>query len=269
MVIRPGGAMAPRVLHFIWILDVSDSMNVDNKIQSLNNALREAIPAMQAAARNHPEAHVLVRAVRFSDGAQWHIPQPTPLEGLRWEDLKARGETHLGAALRMAADGLRGLPTERGLPPHLVLVSDGFPTDDWKAGLRELMDQPLGRAAVRLAVAIGQDADVDVLEGFIGNREFHVLHANNAAALAQKIIFASRSFVRPGPIAEDRAENGKTWRPNASYAVGQDILDPNKNTQTVATAGTSGATEPAWQLGEGVLTLDGSVVWRNLGGDVW
>src|SRR5690348_13741263 len=110
MVIRPGGAMAPRALHFIWILDVSDSMNTDNKIQSLNNALREAIPAMQEAARSHPEARVLVRAVKFADGAQWHIPVATPIEDLQWEDLQARGETHLGAALRMVADGLRGLP---------------------------------------------------------------------------------------------------------------------------------------------------------------
>jgi len=269
MVIRPGGAMAPRALHFIWILDVSDSMNVDNKIQSLNNALREAIPAMQDAARTHPEAHVLVRVVRFSDGAQWHIAEPTPLEALRWEDLKARGETHLGAALRMVADGLKNLPVERGLPPHLVLVSDGFPTDDWKAGLRALMDQPLGQAAVRLAVAIGEDADVQVLEGFIGNREFHVLRANNAAVLAQKIIFASRSFVRPDAVGKDQAPDGRAWRPNTGFALGHDIVDPNKNTQTVVTAGTSGSSDPAWQLGEGDLTRDGSVVWKNLGGDVW
>jgi len=268
MAIRPGGVMAPRVLHFIWILDVSDSMNTDNKIQSLNNALREAIPAMQAAARSHPEANVLVRAVRFSDGAQWHIPEPTPIADLRWEDLRAQGETHLGAALRMVADGLRGLPVERGLPPHLVLVSDGFPTDDWKAGLKVLMDQPLGRAAIRLAVAIGQDADVQVLENFIGNREFHALRANNAATLAEKIIFASRSFVRPAPVADDQVD-GKVWRPNAAVAMGQDILDLNKNTQTAVAAGTTGPTEPEWQLVEGGLTKDGSVVWKNLGGDVW
>jgi uncharacterized protein YegL len=268
MVIRPGGAMAPRALHFIWILDVSDSMNTDNKIQSLNNALREAIPAMQEAARSHPEARVLVRAVKFADGAQWHIPVATPIEDLQWEDLQARGETHLGAALRMVADGLRGLPVERGLPPHLVLISDGFPTDDWKAGLKALMAQPLGYAAIRLAVAIGQDADVKVLEDFIGNREFQVLRANNAASLAQKIIFASRSFARPASGAEPAADS-RAWRPNTAFAVGWDILDANQNTQTVATAGTSGPVQPAWQLGEGALTRDGSVVWKNLGGDVW
>src|ERR1700683_1465271 len=44
---RPGGQMAARPLHFIWLADGSGSMRVDGKIQALNNAIREAIPHMQ------------------------------------------------------------------------------------------------------------------------------------------------------------------------------------------------------------------------------
>ena len=40
---RPGGELAARPLHFIWIADCSGSMAVDGKIQSLNTAIREAI----------------------------------------------------------------------------------------------------------------------------------------------------------------------------------------------------------------------------------
>ena len=43
----PGGALASRPLHFIWVADCSGSMSVDGKIQALNNAIREAIPHMQ------------------------------------------------------------------------------------------------------------------------------------------------------------------------------------------------------------------------------
>lgn len=39
---RPGGEMATRPLHFIWIADCSGSMGIDGKIQALNNAIREA-----------------------------------------------------------------------------------------------------------------------------------------------------------------------------------------------------------------------------------
>lgn len=42
---RPGGELATRPLHFIWIADCSGSMSIDGKIQALNNAIREATPS--------------------------------------------------------------------------------------------------------------------------------------------------------------------------------------------------------------------------------
>lgn len=62
---RPGGELATRPLHFIWIADCSGSMRSDGKIQALNNAIREAVPHMRTAADENPNAEVLVRAVRF------------------------------------------------------------------------------------------------------------------------------------------------------------------------------------------------------------
>ena len=50
MTMRPGGELATRPLHFIWIADCSGSMAVDGKIQSLNTAIKEAIPNMQQVA---------------------------------------------------------------------------------------------------------------------------------------------------------------------------------------------------------------------------
>src|ERR1035441_2600778 len=166
----PGeGKLSARPLHVIWILDCSGSMKANGKIQALNTAIREAIPALQQAARDNPEAQVLVRALRFSRGAQWHIAVPTPAEEGKWEDLTADAHTDMGKALAMVAEELKVPPMKpRSLPPVLVLISDGQPTDDFSVGLKKLMDQPWGRAAVRLAIAIGQDADLDVLQRFIG-----------------------------------------------------------------------------------------------------
>ena len=189
---RPGGELAARPLHFIWIADCSGSMASDGKIQILNNAIRDAIPHMQTSARENPNAKVLVRALRFSNGAQWHIPYPTPVEDFKWLDLSAEGVTDMGMALSMVADQLKIPPmTERALPPVLALVSDGQPTDDFEEGLNELMDQPWGRKAVRVAVSIGKDADDEVLQRFIGNSELKVLHANSPESLVRHIRWVS------------------------------------------------------------------------------
>ena len=201
---RPGGELASRPLHFFWICDCSGSMQADGKIQSLNNAIKEALPHMQHAAEENPNAQVLVRAARFSDGAQWHIA-PTPVADFRWTDLKAGGLTDMGKAIRMVAEQLRIPPmSDRALPPILVLVSDGQPTDDYTGAVRELLDLPWGKRAVRIAVAIGTDADQDALQVFIANPEIPVLQANNAETLVNYIRWASTAVLKAASAPASR-----------------------------------------------------------------
>jgi uncharacterized protein YegL len=194
---RPGGELATRPLHFIWMADCSGSMAVDGKIQSLNTAIKEAIPNMQAVADENPNAQVLVRAVKFSDGAQWHVSRPTDIAEFKWDDLQAGGVTAMGRALTIVADQLRIPPmTERALPPVLVLISDGQPTDDFSGGLQALMNEPWGRKAVRVAIAIGEDADHEVLKQFIANPELEPLQANNPESLIKYIRWVSTAVLK-------------------------------------------------------------------------
>src|SRR5271169_307672 len=140
MSVLPGGPIASRPLHFIWILDCSGSMGGD-KIQQLNFAIREALPAMRDTADDNPNAQVLVRAVTFSTGARWHVSNPTPVASFTWTDVRASGVTDMGKALSMVAEQLKIPPmSDRALPPVLVLVSDGQPTDNFTGGLKALMD---------------------------------------------------------------------------------------------------------------------------------
>ncbi len=202
---RPGGALARRELHFLWLLDVSGSMNADGKIQALNVALREAIPQLQAAARDNPNVEVLVRVIVFGDGARWHLERPTPVAELRWMDAAAGGHTDMAAAFRLAAQALHVPPMpERAVSPVIVLVTDGHHTDDFDAGLAELMGQRWGREALRMAVAIGRDVNLAALQSFIGDDEQRPVSANNPEALVQKIRWVSRSGVDSASQLVDR-----------------------------------------------------------------
>ena len=107
------------------------------------------------------------------------------------------GNTDMGTALTMVAEQLKMPPmTDRALPPVLVLLSDGIPTDDYEKGLRELMAQPWGKKAVRIAIAIGQDVEEDVLQQFIAHPELKPLQANNPQALMKYIKWASTTVLQ-------------------------------------------------------------------------
>lgn len=208
----PGGAISNRPLHFIWLCDCSGSMSINGKIEVLNRAIRESLPEMKRVANDNPNANVLVRAIKFSDSAQWHVPTETPVNSFNWTDLTAGGLTDMGKALLLLAEQLKMPPmTDRALPPVLVLISDGQPTDDFDTGLRALMNEPWGKKAVRIAIAVGQDADKDTLQKFINHPELRPLEANNAETLVRYIKWASTAVLKAAssPVSQMRTP-GKT-----------------------------------------------------------
>ena len=58
------------------------------------------------------------------------------------------------------------------------------------------MTLPWGKKAVRVAIAIGKDADHQVLQKFIGHNELQVLEANNPEALLQRIRWVSSAVLQ-------------------------------------------------------------------------
>jgi uncharacterized protein YegL len=155
-------------LHFFWILDRSGSMR-GGKIQSLNAAIRDALPHIRLAAAGNPSVQVHMRTVVFSDGAKWLSPESTPISRFEWTDIDASGHSDLGAALSLVAEACRIPPMNRhDSAPTIVLVSDGLASDDFEKGLLNLMTTPWGQRAVRIAIAIGRDADRELLRRFIG-----------------------------------------------------------------------------------------------------
>lgn len=207
---RPGGVMASRPLHLFWLLDCSSSM-AGNKIQSLNAAVRECLPAIRDEADHNPEAELLVRVITFSSGAQWHTADPTPVRDFRWTDAVAGGTTDLGHALTLLADALDVAKMgERALPPVLLLITDGQPTDDYKRGLKKLMEQPWARKATRVGIAIGSDADLDPINEFMAHPEMKALEAHNAPTLTRFIKWASTAVVRNASMPVSSASGAAT-----------------------------------------------------------
>ncbi|MEU5219922.1 tellurium resistance protein [Streptomyces sp. NPDC020807] len=216
--------MANRPVHFIWLLDCSYSM-LGEKIGQLNYAIREAIPEMRSVAHDNPAAQLLLRTITFSTFARWHHKDPVPVDDFTWQDVQPDGATNLGDALTLVAGELRTPPMpERALKPVIALVSDGAPTDDWRAGLRAIEATPWGKKAVRVAIAIGADADRSVLQEFLGNPELRPLDANSPKQLAAAIRWVSTAAVKAAsaPVAGSNDVTAKAAAPYAPPVLDDD-----------------------------------------------
>ena len=219
---RPGGKLASRPLHFFWAVDCSSSMSGD-KIGAVNHAIQEALPDMRAAAKDNPNAELLIRALQFSTGASWVTPAWTNVDEFFWTDMDANGVTDLGEAFRLLAAELSIPPMpERALPPVIVLLSDGLPTDNYEPSLKQLLALPWAKKAVRIAIAIGSEVDEDVLLEFTGNREL-ILHANNSSTLVKLIKWASTVAASVSKPNSRRSEDGDAPATDKSKAEAKGI----------------------------------------------
>jgi uncharacterized protein YegL len=194
---RPGARLARRPLHFFLLLDCSGSMASRGKMTALNTAVREVLPHLAETSYGNPHAEVSVRVVAFSTGAHWHVEAPTHPDELVWRDLEAGGYTDLGAAIDLLGTALTVPPMEdRALPPAVVLVSDGMPTDDFESAMARLLTLPWGARAVRMAVAIGQDADYGTLAAFIADPGLEPVTASNPEQLLMALRWATVHVAR-------------------------------------------------------------------------
>ncbi|MEZ4834078.1 MAG: protein phosphatase 2C domain-containing protein [Caldilineaceae bacterium] len=215
-------------------------------------------------ASENPNAQVMVRAVRFSNGAQWHIAQSTPVAEFRWDDLSADGVTDMGKALQLVAEQLDpNVMPRRALPPVLVLISDGKPTDDFSGGLRALMDSPWGKKAVRIAIAIGDDADKDTLQRFISHPELEPLRITTP-----KHWFATSSGCPPRCCSRRLRLPARPWAsPRRATSPCRPRPTPTSPTPTMS-GKLPGARDAAASVPDGQSTAGEGVIWQALGASV-
>ena len=185
----------PRPMPVILLTDVSASMAPEGKIDALNQSMRDMLSTFSD--QEDMRADIQVGVIAFGGTARVH----TELQSARciqWTDMPAEGRTPMGKAFALAAELIEDkakIPS-RAYRPTLVLVSDGHPTDDWRAGYDRLLQSERAQKADRLAMAIGSDADEVMLEQVMSNPSIGVFHANDAAQIRQFFRYVTMSVTQ-------------------------------------------------------------------------
>lgn len=188
---------SPKPMHVFLLLDTSGSMDGE-KIVSLATSVKEMMESFSSLEK---EVEIKISLISFSDTAELLIKaQNSELALNKLKDLRAYGLTSMGAAFNLVKQLIedREVLPSRSYRPLIVLVSDGAPTDQYLDPLNALINEGRSQKAQRMALAIGQDANRDVLQQFIGktadnDNEPHLFYASGAKDIHNFFKFVTMS----------------------------------------------------------------------------
>ena len=166
--------IARKSLTLFYLIDTSGSMSGD-KIAQVNTVMEEVIPEIRDTGGSDSEIKMAV--MTFDDEVAWMYDEPKPVEDITWTRLETGTLTCMGAAFeelnsKLSRNGFMKSASV-SFAPVIFLMSDGWPNDAYKY-------------ALKIAVAIGTEADRQVLAEFTGDQET-VVEANNGKALRRLI----------------------------------------------------------------------------------
>jgi uncharacterized protein YegL len=179
-----------RKMTLFFVIDTSGSME-GSKIGSVNDAIENVLPMIGEISDENPDAEINVAALEFSTGTRWLYDEPKEAKEFIWQNVEADGLTSLGEACeelnkKLSRNGGFMSSPSGCFAPAIILLSDGGPTDNFEGGLKSLQGNSWYKNAIKIAIAIGDDADKDVLKQFTGSSEA-VITVHNIDALKQMV----------------------------------------------------------------------------------
>lgn len=223
-----------RTMTLFFLIDTSGSMS-GNKIGAVNDAIVNVLPMLEDISSSNPDAEIKVAALEFSNGTKWLYNEPKSVEDFKWIDVQAGGLTSLGEAClelnsKLSRSGYMK-SASGSYAPAIILLSDGGPTDNFDGGLQTLQGNNWFKNSIRIAIAIGDDADLNVLSRFTGNSEA-VIKVQNIDALKQIIRIVA---VTSSQIGSKSSSAGDTSKQD------QVIKDVNQAVEDINGASTAAA----------------------------
>lgn len=214
-----------RTMLLFFVVDSSGSME-GTKIGELNVAISEVMPVIGDISASNADAQIKIAALEFSSGTEWMYPQPVEAEQFQWRDLEAGGLTCFGEAcseLNGKLSKTHGFMNDAAgsYAPAIILFSDGEPTDNYKHELEKLKNNSWFKHAIKVAIAIGEDANQDILAEFTTNKEA-VLTVHNKEQLKKIIRFVS---VTSSQVGSSHSSAGKDAPETKQAEVIQKIND--------------------------------------------
>ena len=206
-----------RTAILFFIIDTSGSM-VGTRIGAVNSAIEQTLEKLREMNADNADAEIEVAMLEFSSGARWLTPNgPVKVENYYWNDLDADGLTAMGDAFCKLEEKLHQSSgfmqrASGSYAPVLFLMSDGEPNDDYKTHLSKLQKNSWFKASTKVALAIGDEANDQVLMEFTGSKEAVVRvpdGVNAGEKLAKMVQFIAVASSQVASTPADSSDKSK------------------------------------------------------------
>ncbi len=179
--------VSKKSLVIFFLIDTSGSMK-GKRMGELNTVMEELIPEIRRV--GEADTDVKIAVLTFATDVKWMYSAPISIEEFEWARLEANGVTSMGAAFselssRMSRNGFLNSPS-LSFAPVMFLMTDGYPSDDYKVGLKALQANSWYKFGLKAALGIGDEANDQMLAEFTGSADT-VVHAYTGGQLAQMI----------------------------------------------------------------------------------
>lgn len=166
-----------------FLIDTSCSME-GAKIGALNDAMTNIITELKSE-----DVSLEVSVLQYSSKIKWMNDHPVPLSEFEWENMYANGMTAMGEA---CVELSKAFKDNNNCDAVVIMISDGYPTDDFEEGIAALNGSPAFLSSKHYAVAV-DGADIDALLRFAGDQEnvFPIQNLNNLTEILTNILSES------------------------------------------------------------------------------
>jgi len=218
--------VSKKSLVIFFLIDTSGSMR-GKKIGELNAVMEELIPEIRRV--GEADTDVKVAVLTFATDVSWMYAEPISIEDFEWSRLRADGVTSMGEAFkelssRMSRNSYLNSPS-LSFAPVIFLMTDGYPSDDYKAGLAALQANSWYKFGLKAALGIGSEANDDMLAEFTGSKDT-VVHAYSGGQLAQmiKVVAVTASQIGSKSMTLSDERDDEELNEEDVYAAKQKLL---------------------------------------------
>ena len=162
-----------KIIVFV-VIETSGNMEGE-KIRAVNNGMKEFIVKLKDIQDKSDEALIKIAVLLYSGGANWLTNSPVEISKFQWQDLKTSGTSDISAAFEALKDKLsikEFLPTfDESFIPVISLICDGTVSKEYENSLNKLKSNFFYIASKKFAVAIGENADKEMLIKFTNSKD--------------------------------------------------------------------------------------------------